>query len=181
MAAGPITYLMAKRCMAKRKIETVIGYIILGSKITVDSDCGHEIKRRLFLGRKAMTTLDSVLKSRDTALPIKVRRVKAMVFPVVMYGCESWNIKRAEHQRTDAFEQPCCREGHPGASCLGGTPSSLWARLAALCPASRVKVQLTPSGGHLWRCRGAHSHGFMIPLRNWEETFFFKAPWRTSA
>ena len=149
-------------------------FIFLGSKITVDSDCSHEIKRYFFLGRKAMTTLDSVLKSRDIALPIKVRRVKAMVFSVVMYGCESWTIKRAEHQRIDAFEQPCWREGHPGASCLGDTPSSLWARLATLCPTSRVKVQLTPCRGHLWRCRGAHSHGFMIPLRNWEETYFLK-------
>ena len=74
------------------------------SKITVDGDCSHEIKRRLLLGRKAMTNLDSILKSRDTTLPTKVHLVKAMVFPVVMYGCESWTIKKAEHQRIDAFE-----------------------------------------------------------------------------
>ena len=76
--------------------ETVTDYIFLGSKITADSDCSHEIKRRLLLGRKAMTNLDSILKSRDITLPTKVRLVKAMVFPVVMYGCESWTIKKAE-------------------------------------------------------------------------------------
>ena len=75
-----------------------------GSKITADGDCSHEIKRRLLLGRKLMTNLDSILKSRDITLPTKVRLVKAMVFPVVLYGCESWTIKKAEHQRTDAFE-----------------------------------------------------------------------------
>ena len=75
-----------------------------GSKITADGDCSHEIKRRLFLGRKVMTNLDSILKSRDITLPTKVRLVKAMVFPVVMYGCESWTIKKAEHRRIDAFE-----------------------------------------------------------------------------
>ena len=76
----------------------------LGSKITADCDCSHEIKRRLLLGRKVMTNLDNILKSRDSILPTKVRLVKAMVFPVVMYGCESWTIKQAEHQRIDAFE-----------------------------------------------------------------------------
>ena len=75
-----------------------------GSKITADGDCSHEIKRRLFLGRKVMTNLDSILKSRDITLPIKVRLVKTMVFPVVMYGCESWTVKKAESQRIDAFE-----------------------------------------------------------------------------
>ena len=84
-------------------METVRDFIFLGSKITADGDCSHEIKRRLLLGRKAVTNLDSILKSRDITLPIKVHLVKAMVFPVVMYGCESWTIKKAEHQRTDAF------------------------------------------------------------------------------
>ena len=79
----------------------------LGSKITVDSDCSHEIKRCLLLGRKVMTHLDSILKSRDSTLPTKVLLVKAMVFPVVMYGCESWTIKKVEHQRNDAFEMWC--------------------------------------------------------------------------
>ena len=82
-------------------------FILLVSKITMDSDCSHEIKRQLFLGRKAMTNLDSILKSRDNTLPIKVCIVKAMVFPVAMYGCESWTIKKAEHQRIDAFELWC--------------------------------------------------------------------------
>ena len=88
-------------------METVTNFIFLGSKITSDGDCSHDIKRFLLLGRKAMTNLDSILKSRDFTLPTKVYIVKAMVFPVVMYGCESWTIKKAEHQRTDAFELWC--------------------------------------------------------------------------
>ena len=86
------------------KMETVADFIFLGSRINVDGDCGHEIKRRLPLGRKAMTNLDSILKSKDITLPTKVNIVKAMVFPVVMYGSESLTIKKAEHRRTDAFE-----------------------------------------------------------------------------
>ena len=82
-------------------------FILEGSKITADGDCSHEIKRHLLLGRKVMTNLDSILKSRDTTLTAKVRLVKAMVFPVVMYGCESWTVKKAEHQRIDAFELLC--------------------------------------------------------------------------
>ena len=85
-------------------METVADFIFLGSKITADGDCSHEIKRHLLLGRKAMTNLDSILKSRDITLPTKVHLVKAMVFPVVKYGCESWTIKKAELRRTDAFE-----------------------------------------------------------------------------
>ena len=90
-------------------METVTDFIFLGSKITADGDCSHDIKRRLLLGRKAMTNLDSVFKSRDITWPAKVHIVKAMVFPVVMYGCESWTIKKAEHQRIDAFKQWCWR------------------------------------------------------------------------
>ena len=82
-------------------------FIFLGSKITADGDCSHEIKRHLLLGRKVMTNLDSILKSRDITLPAKVRLVKAMVFPVVMYGCDSWAVKKAENQRIDAFELWC--------------------------------------------------------------------------
>ena len=85
-------------------VETVADFIFLGSKSTADGDCSHDGKRHLLLGRKAMTNLDSILKSRDITLPPKVHLVKAMVFPVVMYGCESWTIKKAENQRTDAFE-----------------------------------------------------------------------------
>ena len=84
-------------------LETESGFIFLGSKITADGDCSHEIKRRLLLGRKVMTNLDSILKSRDFTLPTKVHLVKTMVFPVVMYGCESWTVKKAEHQRINAF------------------------------------------------------------------------------
>ena len=90
-------------------METVIVFIFLGSKITGDSDCSHEIKRRLLLGRKAKTNLDNVLKSRDITLPTKVHLVKAMVFPVVIYGCESWNVKKAEHRRIDTFKLWCWR------------------------------------------------------------------------
>ena len=90
-------------------METVRDFIFLGSKITAVGDCSHEIKRRLLLGRKAMTNLDSRLKSRDITLPTKVHLVKAMVFPVVMYRCASWTIKKAEHRRTDAFELWCWR------------------------------------------------------------------------
>ena len=106
MAPGPITYLTAKRC---RKMETIIDCIILGSKIPVDNDCSYKIKRWLLLGRKAMTNLDSILKGRDITLLTKVCLVKAMVFPIVMYGCENWTIKKAERQRTDAFELWCWR------------------------------------------------------------------------
>ena len=85
-------------------VETVSDFIFVGSKITAHGDCGHEIKRHLLLGRKVMTNLDTILKSTDITLPTKVRLVKAMVFPVVMYGCESWTVKKAECQRIDAFE-----------------------------------------------------------------------------
>ena len=90
-------------------METVTNVIVLDSKITVDGDCSHKIKRHLLLERKAMTHLDSILKSRDITLPTKVHLVKAIVFPVVMYGCESWTIKKAEHQRIDAFKLWCWR------------------------------------------------------------------------
>ena len=102
MASGPIT-------SWERDGETVVDFIFLVSKITADGDCSHEIKRWLLLGRKVMTNLDSILKSRDITFPTKVRLVKAMVFPVVMYGCESWTKKKAEHRRIDAFELWCCR------------------------------------------------------------------------
>ena len=90
-------------------VETVLDFILGGSKITADSDCSHENRRRLLLGRKVVSNLDSILKSRDITLPTKVRLVKAMVFPVVMYGCESWTVKKAEYQRIDAFELWCWR------------------------------------------------------------------------
>ena len=103
MASGPIT----SRQIDGETMETVTDCIFMGSKITAGSDCSHEIKIYLLLGRKAMPNLDSTLKSRDTTLPTKVRLVKAVVFPVVLYGCESWTIKKAERQRIDAFELWC--------------------------------------------------------------------------
>ena len=105
------TKIMASSPIALWQIdgETVADFIFLGSKITADGDCSHEIKRRLLCGRKVMTKLDSILKSRDITLPTKVRLVKAMVFPVVMYGCQSWTIRKAEHQRIDAFDLWCWR------------------------------------------------------------------------
>ena len=102
MASGPITSWQIDG-------ETVSDFIYLGSKITADGDCSHEIKRCLLLGRKVMTNLVSIFKSKDITLPTKVRLVKAMVFPVVMYGCESWTVKKAESQRIDAFELWCWR------------------------------------------------------------------------
>ena len=105
MPSGPITSWE----IDGETVETVTGFILGGSKITADGDCSHEIKRRLLLGRKVVTNLDSILKSRDITLPAKVRLVKAMVFPVVMYGCESWTIKKAECQRIDAIELWCWR------------------------------------------------------------------------
>ena len=105
MASSPIT----SRQIDGETVETVTDFSILGFKITADSDCSHEIKRCLLFGRKVMTNLDSILKSRDITLPTKVCLVKAMVFPVVMYGCESWTIKKAECQRIDAFELWCWR------------------------------------------------------------------------
>ena len=105
MASGPII----SQEIDGETVETVSGFILGGSKITADGDCSHEIKRCLFLGRKVMTNLDSIFKSRDITLPAKVCVVKAMVFPVVMYGCEIWTVKKADHQRIEAFELWCWR------------------------------------------------------------------------
>ena len=122
MASGPITSWEIGG-------ETVTDFILGGSKITADGDCSNEIKRCLLLGRKVMTNLDSILKSRDNTLPRKVHLVKAMVFPVVMYGCKSWTVKKIKHQRIDAFELWCCRRllrvpwiaGRPSQSILNET------------------------------------------------------------
>ena len=103
MASSPITSWQ----IDEETLETVANYIFLGSKITADGDCSHEIKRPLLLRRKVTTNLDSILKSKDVALPTKVCLVKAMVFPVVMYGCESWTVKKAERRKMDAFELWC--------------------------------------------------------------------------
>ena len=101
--SGPITLCQ----IDGETMETITDFIFLRSKITVDGDCGHEVKRRLLLGIKGMTNLDSIVKSRDITLPTKAHLVKPMVFPVVMYGCESWTVKKAEHRRIDAFELWC--------------------------------------------------------------------------
>ena len=103
MASGPITTWQIEG----EKVEVMTDFLFLGSKITADGHCSHEIRRQLLLGRKAMTNLDSVLKSRDITLPAKVHIVKAMIFPVVRYSCESWTVKKAECQRIDAFEPWC--------------------------------------------------------------------------
>ena len=105
MASGPITPWQ----IDGETVETVSDFIFLGSKITAEGDCSHEIKKRLLLGRKVMTNIDSIFKSRDITLPTKVHLVKTMVFPVVMYGCESWTVKKAERRRIDAFELWCWR------------------------------------------------------------------------
>ena len=105
MASGPITSWQRDG----ETVETVTDFILGGSKITAEGDCSHEIKRHLLLRRKVMTNLDSILKSRDITLPTKIHLVKAMVFPVVMYGCKSWTIKTADHRRIDAFELWCWR------------------------------------------------------------------------
>ena len=105
MASGPITSWQIEQ----EKVETVTDFIFLGSKITADRDCSREIKRHLLLGRKAMTNLSSIFKSRDITLPTKVHIVKGMIFPIVMYGCENWTIKKAECRTIDAFELWCWR------------------------------------------------------------------------
>ena len=104
-ASGPITSWQ----IDEETVEAVSDFIFLGSKITADGDCSHEIKRPLLLGRKVMTNLDSILKSRDITLPTKVCLVKAVIFPVVMYGCESWTVRKTEHRKIDAFELWCWR------------------------------------------------------------------------
>ena len=130
MASGPITSWQ----IDGKTMETVRDFIFLGSKITADGDCGHEIKRHLLLGRKVMTKLDSILKNRDITLSTKVCLVKAMVFPVVMYGCESWTIKKAECRRIDAFELWC------------------WRRLLRVSWTSRrfKRDSVHPKGGQSW-------------------------------
>ena len=120
MASGPITSWE----IDGETVEIMADFIFLDSKITADGDCSLEIKRRLLLGRKVMTNLDSIFKSKDITLPTEVRLVKAMVFPVVMYGCESWTVKKAEHQRIDAFELWCWRRLLRVQGTLQGDPTS---------------------------------------------------------
>ena len=126
MASGPITSWQ----IDGETVETVSDFIFWGSKITADGDCSHEIKRRLLLGRKVMTNLDSILKRRDIILPAKVHLVKAMVFPVIMYGCESWTTKKAERWRIDAFELWCWRRLLRVPWTARRSNSPFWRRLA---------------------------------------------------
>ena len=148
MASGPITSWE----IDGDTVETVSDFIFWGSKITVDGDCSHEIKRRLLLERKIMTNLDSILKSRDIPLPTKVRLVKAMVFPVVMYGCESWTVKKAERWRIDAFELWCWRR-LLGVPCIAGSSKlSILKEISSECSLEglmlKVKLQYF---AHLFR------------------------------
>ena len=144
MASGPITSWHKDG----ETVDTVADLFFLCSKITADGDCSHEIKRHLLLGRKVMTNLDSIFKSRDITLPTKVRLVKAMVFPVVMYGCESWTIKKAERQRIDAFELWC------------------WRRL--LSPLDCKEIQpVYPKGDQSWVFIGRTDAEAETPIRSW--------------
>ena len=133
--------------------ETVSDFILGGSKITADGDYSHEIKRRLLLGRKVMTNLDSIFKSRDITLPTKVRLVKAMVFPVVMYGCESWTVKKAEHQRIDAFELWCWRRLLRVPWTARRSNQSILKEISSGCSLEglMLKLKLMRSFGHLMR------------------------------
>ena len=125
-------------------------FILGGSKITADGDCSHEIKRHLLLGRKVMTNLDSIFKSRDITLPTKVRVVKAMVFPVVMYGCESWNVKKAEHRRIDAFELWCWRRLLRVPWTAGRSNQSILKEISPGCSLEGLMLKLKPQYfGHL--------------------------------
>ena len=137
MASGPITSWQ----IDGETVETVADFIFLGSKITADGDCSHEIKKRLFIGRTVMTNLDSILKSRDIALSTKVRLVKAMVFPVVVYGCESWTVKKAEHQRIDSFELWCWRRLLRVPWTARGSNQSILKEISPGCSIGRTDVE----------------------------------------
>ena len=138
MASGPTTSWE----IDGETVETVSDFFFLGSKITADGDCSHEIKRRLLLGRKVMTNLDSILKSRDITLPTKVHLVKAMVSPVVMYRCESWTVKKAEHQRIDAFELWCWRRLLRAPWTAGRSNQSILKETSPGCSLERLMLKL---------------------------------------
>ena len=148
MASGPITSWQIEA----ETVETVADFIVLGSKITADGDCSHEIKRRLLLGRKVMTNLDSILKTRDLTLPTNVHPVKAMIFPVVMYGCESWTVKKAEGQRIDAFELWCWRRLLKVAWTTRRSKQSILKEISPGCSLEGLMLKLKlQSFGHLMR------------------------------
>ena len=150
MASGPITSWQ----IDGKTMETVTDFIFLGSKITADGDFSYEIKRRLLLGRKAMTNLDSILKSRDTTLPTKVCLVKVIVFPVVMYGYESWTVKKAEHQRIDAFELWCWRRLLRVPWTARRSNQSILKEISPGCSLERLMLRSSQgygfSCGHVW-------------------------------
>ena len=149
MASGPITSWQ----IDGETVDTVADFIFLGSKITADSDCSHEIKRRLLLGRKVMTNLDSIFKSRDITLPTKIHLVKAMVFPVVMYGCESWTMRKAEHQRIDAFELWCWKRFLRVPWTARRSNQSILKEISPECTLEglMLKLKLQYSGHLMWR------------------------------
>ena len=147
MASGPITSWQ----IDGETMETVTDFIFLGSKITVDGDSSHEIKRLLFLGRKVMTNLDSVLKSRDIILPTKVLIIKTMVFPVVMYGCESWTIKKAECWRTDAFKLWCWRKLLRVPWTARRSNQSIWNEISPKYSLKGLMLKLQYFGHLMWR------------------------------
>ena len=149
MASGPITSWE----IDGETVETVSDFIFWGSQITADGDCSHDVKRRLLLGRKVMTNLESILKSRDITLPTKVHLVKAMVFPVVMYGCESWTVKKAECQRIDAFELWCWRRHLRVPWTARRSNQSILKEISPGCSLVRLMVKLKLQYfGHLtWR------------------------------
>ena len=174
MAFGPITSWQ----IDGETVETVTDYF-LGFKITADSDCSHEIKRRLLLGRKVMPNLDSILKSRDITLPTKIRVVKAMVFPVVIYGCESWTIKKADHQRIDAFELWCWKR-------LLRVPwaarRSNQSTLKEICPeysleGLMLKLKLQYFGHLMWRTESSEESLMLGKIEGWRRRGWQRTRW----
>ena len=159
MASGPITSWQ----IDGETGETVTDFILGGSKTIADGDCSHEIKRRLLLGRKVMTNLNSILKSGDITLPTKVRLVKAMVFPVVMYGCESWTIKKAEHRRTDAFELWCWRRPLRVPWTTRRSNQSILKEISPECSLEGLMLELKlQSFGHLMQRPGSLENTLML-------------------
>ena len=148
MAPSPITSWQ----IDGETVETMADFIFLGSKITAEGDCSHEIKRRLLLGRKVLTNLDSILINRDITFPTKVRLVKAMFFPVIMYGCESWTVKKAEHRRIDAFELCCWRRLLRVPSTARRSNQSILKEISPGCSLERLMLKLKLQYfGHLIR------------------------------
>ena len=161
MAAGPIT-----SCQIDGEtMETVTEFIFLGSKITADGDCSHEIKRLLLLERKGMTNIDSMLKSRDITLPTKVHLVKALVFPIVMYGCESWTIKKAEHRRIDAFDLWCWRRLLRVLCSAGRSNQSVLKEISPEYPLEGLMLKLKlQSFGHLMQRNDSFEKTLMLGM-----------------